>query len=237
MTETLSESEFDSGQSQPDKITILLAEDHPLMRQALRNVMEEQPDFEIVAEAGDGEEAVRMANELVPNIVIMDISMPKLNGLEATRQIKAAHPSIGILVLTVHDSSEYLLGILEAGAAGYLTKAVFGDQIIHAIRGVVAGDTVLSRQVSQQILKYALRYPTRPLPLHTVGELTVRELDILKLASTGMHNKDIALKMGLNLRTVKGHLAEIFSKLEVGSRTEAVIVGLRAGFLTIDDLE
>jgi len=231
-------SEFVPGRAQASNITIMLADDHPLLRQALRNVLETQTDFRIIAEASDGEEAVRLAVELVPNVVIMDIGMPRLNGLEATRQIKAKCPGIAILVLTVHDDSEHILSILEAGAAGYLTKSVFGEEVIHAVRGVVAGEAVLSASVSQQIIKYALRHVvTKRLPLDTVERITARELGILRLAAMGMSNKDIAQKLNLSERTVKGYLAEIFSKLNVGSRTEAVITALRAGALTLDDLK
>ena len=231
-------SEFDLNRDQANNITIMLADDHPLLRQALRNVLETQTDFKIIAEASDGEEAVRRAVELVPNVVIMDISMPKLNGLEATQQIKAKCPSIAILVLTVHDDSEHILSILEAGAAGYLTKSVFGEEVIHAVRGVVAGEAVLSASISQQIIKYALRHVvTKRLPLDTVERITARELEILRLAAMGMSNKDIAQKLDLSERTVKGYLAEIFSKLNVSSRTEAVITALRSGALTLDDLK
>ncbi|HEY81921.1 MAG TPA: response regulator transcription factor [Dehalococcoidia bacterium] len=229
-------AEVDPAQGQPDTITIMLADDHPLLRQALRNVLEKQADFKIIAEAGDGEEAVKLATELVPDVVIMDIGMPKLNGLEATRQIKEKCPRIAILVLTVHDDSEHILGILEAGAAGYLTKSVFGDEVVCAVRGVAAGETVLSPSISQRIIKHALRHIAKPLPLDVGEKITSRELDILRLAAKGLSNKDISLKLDLSLRTVKGHLSEIFSKLNAGSRTEAVITALRAGILTIDDL-
>jgi len=232
-------SEFDLNREQADNITIMLADDHPLLRQALRSVLEKQTDFEIIAEASDGEEAVRLAVELVPNVVIMDIGMPKLNGLEATRQIKEKCPSIAILVLTVHDDSEHILSILEAGAAGYLTKSVFGKEVIHAVHGVMAGETILSASISQQIIKHALRHMTKPLPLPlNAGEkITGRELQILRLAASGMSNKDIAQKLDLSERTVKGYLAGVFSKLNVSSRTEAVISALRAGFFTLDDLD
>jgi DNA-binding NarL/FixJ family response regulator len=219
-----------------NKTRILLADDHPLLRQALRNVLEKQADFEVVAEAGDGEEAVRVASELMPDVVIMDISMPKISGLEATRQIKEKSPNIIILVLTVHDDSEHILGILEAGAAGYLCKSVFGEEVIHTVRSVIGGETVLSPQVAQLILKYSLRHVTKPLPLYLGEKLTIRELEILKLAATGMSNNDIALKLKLSLATIKSYLSDIFVKLGAGSRTEAVITAFRAGLLTTDDL-
>lgn len=219
------------------KITILLADDHPLLRQAVRSALEKEADFEIVAEAGDGKEAVRLAKELMPNVVIMDISMPIMDGLEATRQIKAANPGIAILALTVHSDDEYILGILEAGAAGYLMKTIFGAELITAIRSIVAGEMVLSPSIAPRLIKHAARCFVKPVHLESSEKLSVRELEVLRLASQGMTNKDIALELNLSLRTVKGYLADIFSKLRVGSRTEAVITALQAGILTLDDFK
>jgi len=230
-------SVFGSNQDKVNKIRIILADDHPLLRQALRNVLEKQHDFEVIAEANDGEEAVKLATELIPDVVIMDISMPNLNGLEATRQIKANCPTIAVLVLTVHSDNEHVAGILQAGAGGYLTKSVYGDEVIHAVRALVAGETVLSPSVSQQILKYAFQHIVKPLSLDAGDKLTARELEILRLAAKGISNRDIALRLDLSLRTVKGYLADIFLKLNVASRTEAVVVSLRKGILTLDDLE
>jgi len=235
MTEV--KSVFGSNQDKVNKTRIMLADDHPLLRQALRNVLEKQPDFEVIAEANDGEEAVKLATELIPDVVIMDISMPNLNGLEATRQIKADCPTIAVLVLTVHSDNEHILGILQAGAGGYLTKSVYGDEVIHAVRALVAGETVLSPSVSRQVLKYAFQHITKPLSLDASDKLTARELEILRLAAKGISNRDIALRLDLSVRTVKGYLADIFLKLNVASRTEAVIVSLRKGILTLDDLE
>jgi len=220
-----------------NKIKIIVADDHPLLRQALRNVLEEQPDFEIIAEASDGEEVVKLANQLNPDIIIMDISMPNLNGLEATKQIKACHSQIAILVLTIHSDSEHILSILQAGASGYLTKSVYGDEVIHAIRALAAGETVLAPAISRQILKYAFQHINKPLNLNTGEKLTAREIEVLKLLAKGISNKDIAFRLNLNMRTVKSYLAELFLKLNAASRTEVVIIGLRKGILTLDDLE
>ena len=230
-------SVFGSNQEEVNKTKIILADDHPLLRQALRNVLEKQRDFEVIAEASDGEEAVKLATKLFPDVVIMDISMPKLNGLEATRQIKANCPAIAVLVLTVHSDEEHVLSILQAGAGGYLTKSVYGDEVIHAVRALVAGETVLSHSVSRQILKYAFQHTTKPVSLDTGDKLTARELEILRLAAKGISNKEIALRLDLSLRTVKGYLASIFLKLNAASRTEAVVVGLRKGILTLNDIE
>jgi DNA-binding NarL/FixJ family response regulator len=231
-------SQLDQNQEHSDKsVTILIADDHPLLRQALRDVLEKEGDFKIVAEANDGDEAVRLATELIPDVLIMDISMPKINGLEATRQIKARCPNIAVLVLTVHDDSEHILGILEAGAAGYLTKSVFGGEVIQAVRGVAAGETVLSPSILRQIVKHAFQHIVKPVPLDAGEKISSRELEVLRLAAIGLSNRAIADKLEISLRTVKSYLAEIFSKLNVGSRTEAVITTLRAGILTLKDLE
>ncbi len=230
-------SNIDPGRVSKNKITILIADDQPLLRQALRNLLEKYEDFKIIAEASNGEEAVQLATELIPDVVIMDIAMPKLNGLEATRQIKAKCSQVAILVLTVHDDIGYILGILEAGAAGYLMKTVFGKEVINAIRSTVTGETVLSAPVSKQLLKYAHRYPIKPFHLDARQKLSTRELEILKLLAKGISNKDIAQFLNIGERTVKSYLVDIFNKLGVSSRTEAVITGLRHGFLNIDELE
>lgn len=226
-----------SDSDRSKKTRIILADDHPLLRQALKDILDKQHDFEVIAEAGDGEEVVKLATEMLPDVVIMDISMPLLNGLEATKQIKASHPSIAVLVLTVHSDSEHILSILRAGAGGYLTKSVYGDEVTHAVRALVSGETVLSPTVSQQIFKYAFQHSTKPKSLGTGNTLSVRELEVLSLAARGISNKDIAQRLGLSLRTVKGYLADLFLKLNVASRTEAVIICLREGILTLEDLE
>jgi NarL family two-component system response regulator LiaR len=235
----MAEEQYDNS-NQTDQIrktTILLADDHPLMRLALRTVLEKQTDFEVVGEAGNGEEAVQMSLEMDPDVVIMDISMPILNGLEATRQIKEKCPQIAVLILTVHNDSEHVMGVLEVGAAGYLTKDVFDQEIVHAIRGVTAGEAVLSPQILEKLMHKSLQQPSKSLRYDEREELSARELEVLKLAAKGLSNKDIAESLDLRLRTVKGYLVNIFSKLRVGSRTEAVVAGLKGGFLTLDDLK
>jgi len=220
-----------------DKTTILLVDDHPLLRQALKDLLQKEDDFEIVGEASSGEEAVELTVQLLPNVVIMDISLPVLNGIEATRQIKAKCSQAKVLMLTVHDDDQHIIEALQAGASAYLLKSVFSDEIVRAIRTLDAGDMVLSTSIGQRLLKLAARYPFRPVSLQAGEKLSTRELEILQLTAHGMSNKDIAMTLGINLRMVKKHLADIFSKLGVGSRTEAVMTGLRAGFLSLDETQ
>jgi DNA-binding NarL/FixJ family response regulator len=220
-----------------ENVEILLADDHPLLCQALRYALEKQQDFKVIAEASNGEEAVKLATELLPNIVIMDIGMPVLNGIDATKQIKKAVPSIAILALTIHDDNEHIISILEAGASGYLTKSAKDSEVINAIRSIMEGETVLSQTVFQQILKYASKHAIKPVNINTREKLSTRELELLQLIAEGISNKDIALRLDLNLRTIKGYLNTLFSKLGVASRTEAVIVGLRKGIINLQDFE
>ncbi len=219
-----------------DIIRVVLADDHPIVRKALRSELVKEVDFEVIAEASDGEEAVRLVTELHPDVVVMDIGMPKLNGIEATRKIKASASNTIVLVLTVYDDIEHVLGILESGADGYLIKSVSVDEIIQSMRLIVSGETVLSPQVFQRVLNYALRNVTKPLPINTEVKLSSRELVVLRLVARGMSNKQIAAELNISSRTVKSHMVDIFRKLNLSSRIEAVIVGLRTGLLKSEDL-
>ena len=233
----VSNDALNTSYDQSIKAKIILADDHPLLLKSLRDLLVKEGDFEIVAEAGDGEEAVRLTIEMQPDIVIMDISMPNMDGLEATRQIKERCPNVAVLVLTVHTEDDSILDILPAGAAGYLVKSVYTDEVIHSIHAVLSGEMVLSPSIGQRLLKHAARYPIKPVKLEPGEKLSTRELEILKLTARGMSNKDIASALGINIRTVKAHLGEIFSKMGVASRTEAVITGLRTDILSLDDMQ
>ena len=217
------------------KARILLADDHPMLREGIRRLLERQPGFEVVGEASNGEEAIVLTRELVPDIVIMDIHMPKVSGLEATKQIKAEYPTVGVLVLTVHDEDEYILGLLQAGAAGYLVKTVYGEELVQAIRSIKSGEFVLHPVAAQRLLAAAANLALDPVRINDVTELTERELQVLKLAARGMSNKEIAIDLDIGIRTVKGHLVNIFGKMRVGSRTEAVLVALKKGWVTLSD--
>jgi DNA-binding NarL/FixJ family response regulator len=224
-----------SGKTKLKKIRIVLADDHPLMRQAIRMWLEKQHDLEVLAEASDGREAVDLAYKLQPDVVIIDISMPRVNGLEATRQIISRCPETNVLVLTVHTDTEHIQGMLQAGAVGYLTKDVSGEDVVHAVRTVASGENVLPDNIQYESSGVTLN-DTLPISLNKFNELTNRELSILKMVAKGMHNKEIANELGLSLRGVKAYLTTVFLKLGASSRTEAVSRGLKAKILSMDDL-
>ena len=217
-------------------IKVLLAEDHVITRQGMRRLLEDEDDLTIAGEASDGEEAVHMATERQPDVIIMDIAMPKLNGIEATRQIKLLRPTTAVLILSAYDDDEYVFGLLEAGAAGYLLKTASGDELIHAIRAVQKGEPVLDPIIARKVIN-RFRFPNKvPGRRRLPGHLSGREMDVIKLAAKGMTNKDIAAELCLSNRTVEGHLRTIFDKLGVGSRTEAVLCALREGWFALEDL-
>ncbi len=215
---------------------ILIADDHAVLREGMRNLLEQEKDFEVVGEASDGEEAVRLGSKLKPDVVIMDIVMPKLNGIEATRLIKQANPSSAVLILTAYSDIRYILGLLEAGACGYLLKSARSSEIVGAIRAVRAGESVLDAVVTRKLLQRVVGPTGSDGEARASGQLTARETEILRLAARGMSNKDIAEMLFLSLRTVKAHLTNIFNKMGCGSRTDAIIKGLREGYINLDDV-
>jgi len=218
------------------KIKVLLAEDHVVVREGTRELIQLEADMEVIGEAGDGEEAIEMVNKLRPDVVIMDISMPKLSGIEATKQIKALHPAISVLILTAYDNDQYIFAILEAGAAGYLLKNVRGRELVDAIRAVHAGESVLYPTVARRVITHLMSPVSNITEARTIELLSEREMEVLKLAAKGISNKDIAKELFLSPRTVQAHLGNIFNKLSVGSRTEAILCGLRRGWFTLEDL-
>jgi NarL family two-component system response regulator LiaR len=218
-----------------EKLTVLIADDHPLVREALHRTLAGEDDIEVVAEAGDGDEAVKLASELKPNVAVMDIVMPKLNGIEATRKIKEIAPDTAILILTAYDDDEYVLGLLDAGAAGYLLKSARGRDLVGAIRTIRSGESVLHPKIIAKLLKRATVAPAEE---HKASDLlSERESEVLKLVTSGMSNKEIAEKLFLSQRTVKAHLTSVFNKLNVASRSEAIVKGLQWGLVTLENTE
>lgn len=217
-----------------DKIKILVADDHAVVREGTRRILEQEEDLTVVGEAIDGEEAVRLATQFKPDVVVMDISMPKMDGIEATKRIKELYPQIAVLIFSAYDDEQFVLRLLEAGAAGYLLKTIRSRELIDAIRAVHAGEAVLHPSVARKVLNRFVPPPGKPKENPTES-LTEREMEIIKLASRGLSNQDIATELFLSVRTVQGHLGHIFNKLQVSSRTEAVVRALKEGWVTLQD--
>ena len=208
-----------------------------VVREGIRELIQREEDMEIVGEAGDGEEAVQLAEQLKPDIILMDIAMPKLNGIEATQRIKISHPSISVLVLTAYDNEEFIFALLEAGAAGYLLKNVGSRELLNAIRAVYDGESVLHPVIANKVFS-RLQLGKRKHSEQERGELlTDRELEVLRLGAQGLANKEIATGLFLGERTIQTHWRNIFNKLGVSSRTEAIMYGLRKGWISMNQEE
>jgi NarL family two-component system response regulator LiaR len=216
-----------------EKITVLLAEDHAVVREGLRELISREPDMDVVGEAEDGEEATHLVNELKPDVVLMDIAMPTLNGIEATRQIKEATPRTCVLVLTAYDNPEFVSAVLEAGAAGYLLKNVRGKELTNAIRTAHAGQSVLHPAIAKAVFA-RLAQPQPVSAREKTDLLSERERQVLQLGAEGMSNKQIAAALAIGPRTVQTHWRNIFDKLGVYSRTEAIVQCLRKGWITLE---
>ena len=222
-------------------IRLIIAEDHAVVREGTRQLLEREDDIEVVGEAATGAEAVSLVTSLEPDLVVMDIAMPVMNGIEATRQIKAARPSTAVLVLTAYDDDHYVTALLGAGAAGYLLKDVPAAELVHAIRAVYAGEAVLHPAIVRRVLARLADgegAPARGTPAGGRDQalLTAREMEVLRLAASGKTNGQIAELLDFSIRTVQVHMTHVFGKLGVGSRTEAVVAGLRKGFISLEDL-
>lgn len=209
-----------------NKIRLVIADDHLVVRDGLRGMLESQPDFEVVAEASDGLEAVRLVNDLTPEVVLMDLRMPVMDGVTAIREIKTNQPDIQVLVLTTYDSDADILPAIEAGATGYLLKDTSREDLYAAIRATARGESVLAPVVAAKLIG-RMRAPAEE-------QLTSRELEVLQLVAEGASNRDIASSLHISQATVKSHLLHIFGKLGVSDRTAAVTVALKRGFLRLD---
>ncbi len=222
--------------SKNQRIRLILADDHAMVRTGTRELLEQQPDFDIVGEAADGVEAVDLAHRLQPDVAVMDVRMPRMSGVEATRRIKSECPDVKVLILTAHDDDEYVFALLQAGASGYLMKTADIEELVKAIRTVAAGQSMLAPSIAGKVVAQFTSGKSMPAtssnipPTHE--ELTDRELDILKLVGRGLSNKQIGEELFISDRTVQAHLSNIFSKLNVNSRTEAVMYAVRKGWIT-----
>ncbi len=209
-------------------IRILLVDDHPVMRDGLRLVLSTQPDFEVVSEAANGDEAIALVRRTHPDIVLMDLEMPGIDGMQATESIKREFPQMHIIVFTAYFSDEQIVGAIRAGASGYLLKGAPRGELFQAIRTAHAGGMPMEPQVAARLMK-RVREDEQSVP----WELTEREREVLQLLAQGMANKQIAHELTISLRTAKFHVSSLLSKLNASNRTEAVTEAVARGLITL----
>ena len=212
-------------------IRLLIVDDQELVRTGFRVVLDAEPDFEVVGESADGFAALEAARELRPDVVLMDIRMPNLDGIEATRRIAATDAAPRILILTTFDLDDYVYEALRAGASGFLLKDARGEELCGAVRTVAAGEALLSPAITRKLIESYMRRPPPAAQPTTLGELTPRELEVLRLLARGMSNNDIARELFVGDATVKTHVARIFSKLDLHDRAQAVVLAYESGLV------
>jgi DNA-binding NarL/FixJ family response regulator len=210
-------------------LTILVAEDHPLFRQALADLLGGRPDWKVVAEAEDGVAAVTAAHAEQPDVVVMDLKLPRLDGIEATRRIVGASPHIAVLVLTMYDDDASVFEAMRAGARGYLLKGAGQDEIVRAVGDVADGGAVFGPSVARRVLEYFAAPRPPAVPDAVFPELTAREREVLDLVAAGHRNADVAAELFLSPKTVRNHVSNIFAKLHVADRTAAILKAREAG--------
>jgi DNA-binding NarL/FixJ family response regulator len=217
----------------PKRGRILIADDHELARLGLRTMLTPEPDLEVVGEAGTGREAVELSRQLEPDLVLMDIRMPDLDGLAATRTIKEELPRISILILTLSEDPDYLLEALRVGAAGYVLKDASRRDVVTAVRQVLSGESPLDPRLAAQLIRrLASQRPAKERPAKHGDELTQRELDVLRLVAEGKTNAEIGQSLFISVGTVKVHVERIIDKLGVSDRTQAAVRAIELGYLT-----
>ncbi len=223
---------------------VVLADDHPLFREGVASLLGRSEDAVLVAEAATGEEAVRLADELLPDIVLMDIKMPGMGGTEATRRIVGRNPHIGVIVLTMFEDEESVFAALKAGARGYVLKDADRGMLLEAIRAVARGEALLgpsvARRVLEQFAQVSQPAPESPRSAPSGGpesfeELTPRELEVLRLITQGLRNREIATRLVISEKTVGNHISNIFAKLQVHDRSQAILRALHGGLLQRDE--
>ncbi len=224
------------------KISVMIVEDHPLFRQGLRRVLEAEEDMEVVIEVADGEEALRMARELTPDVVLMDINLPSMNGLQVTRRLKADLPGIAVIMLTAYHDDEQIFHAIRAGAAAYYPKDVTPSKLVDSVRQVAAGHYVIGDNVldKPQVAAWLLKEFGQLEGVWVDADelfmpLSPREMEILQLITRGMSNKEIGRELGISPQTVKNHITSILRKLAVNDRTQAALYALRRGWIRLQD--
>lgn len=209
-----------------EPIRILLADDHPVVRDGLVAILSTQPDFEVVGEAGNGRSAIQLVQEQQPDLILLDLEMPEMDGVETLQALRAANPDVKVIVFTAFDTDERILTAVQAGAQGYLLKGVPRQELFNAIRVVNSGGSLLQPVVASKLLRQVSQEPEPP-----TESLTPRELEVLQLLAQGLQNKEIAAELIISERTVKFHVSAILAKLEAGNRTEAVAIAAQRGLI------
>jgi DNA-binding NarL/FixJ family response regulator len=214
-------------------ISVLLVDDHKIVREGTRQLLALHNDIQVVGEASDGREAVKMAGEIQPDVVVMDVRLPQLNGIEATQIITSRFQKIKVLILSAYDDDSYVFPLFEAGASGYLLKTSSGVELAEAIRAINRGETALSPHIGAKLVK---RLSGRQIyqKANMPEGLTIREMDVLRATAYGHANKAIANELGISVQTVQVHLRNIFSKLQVSSRSEAVACAIQYGWINLE---
>jgi DNA-binding NarL/FixJ family response regulator len=226
------------------KISVMIVDDHPLFRQGLRRVIEAEDDMEVIIEVGDGEEALRLAQKMVPDVIMMDVNIPTMNGLQVTRSLKAILPNIGVIMLTAYHDDEQIFHAIKAGAGAYYPKDVTPRKLIEAIRQVSQGNYVIDDNVlaKSQVASWLLKQFDQisafgGSPDELFVPLSPREMEILQLIARGYSNKEIAHELGISRQTVKNHMTSILRKLSVNDRTQAALYALRRGWIRLQDTD
>ncbi len=215
-----------------DRITVLLVDDHPVVREGLTAMLETQPDMEVVGEAADGQEAVRMAVALRPDVILMDLQMPGMNGVEAIQHIRQDRPEAQVIILTTYDSDEYIFAGIEAGAKGYLLKGTSRADLLKAVRAASRGESLLEPVVARKLVeKYTQLSRKEP----DQDALSERELEVLRMVARGARNKEIARELYITEKTAKAHVSNILAKLGASDRTEAVTLALKRKIIKLEE--
>ncbi len=215
-------------------IRILIADDHALFREGLKSLLEAEPDFRVIGEAASGREALRAALETQPDVILMDIQMPGLDGVGATKEILKEDPEAKVVMLTMYRQDAYVFEAVKAGARGYLLKDASADELIDAIRRVYAGEVLLDAELAEQIIQ-DFHAKAQEIPTSSRADLTDREVQILRLLAQGATNQEIADDLGISEKTVRNRLSEIFAKLHLNNRTQAALYAIREGLADFED--
>ncbi len=216
-----------------EPIRILLADDHTLFRKGIRTLLEQREDVEVVAEAASGQEVLALARQLVPDVILMDIKMPVISGIEATRRILQENPHIGVILVTMFDDPESAFAGMRAGARGYVLKEAEPEELRRAVEAAQRGEFMLCPIIARKVLDHFGTVPKEEQPGLPYEQLTQRELEVLQLAAEGLSNREIAERLVISEKTVKNHISNIFSKLNVNDRTHAILYALRKGLVTM----